>query len=108
MWRLVEPIHAVTYFGPEALDALARAGYRGFWMGYFAGRLAPLGSVGPLVATAVCFGFAPSRVARALPDAWSFAPPDDAWRRDSRLPPRSLRRRSAATTMDSLERWRPT
>ena len=78
MWRLVEPIHAVTYFGPEALDALARAGYRGFWMGYFAGRLAPLGSVGPLVATAVCFGFAPSRVARALPDAWSFAPPDDA------------------------------
>ena len=24
MWRLVEPIHAVTYFGPEALDALER------------------------------------------------------------------------------------
>ena len=78
MWRLVEPIHAVTYFAPEALDALARAGYRGFWMGYFAGRLAPLGPVGPQVATAVCFGFAPSRVARALPDAWSFATPEDA------------------------------
>jgi hypothetical protein len=78
MWRLVEPIHAVTYFAPEALDAFARAGYRGFWMGYFAGRLAPLGPVGPQVGTAVCFGFAPSRVARALPDAWSFAPPADA------------------------------
>jgi hypothetical protein len=47
-------------------------------MGYFAGRLAPLGPVGPQVATAVCFGFAPSRVARALPDAWTFAAPDDA------------------------------
>jgi hypothetical protein len=80
MWRLVEPIHAVTYFAPEALDAFARAGYRGFWMGYFAGRLAPLGPVGPQVATAVCFGFAPSRVARALPDAWSFAAPEDALR----------------------------
>ncbi len=80
MWRLVEPIHAITYFAPEALDAFARAGYRGFWMGYFAGRLAPLGAVGPQVATAVCFGFAPSRVARALPDAWSFAPPDEALR----------------------------
>jgi hypothetical protein len=78
MWRLVEPIHAITYFAPDALDAFARAGYRGFWMGYFAGRLAPLGAVGQQVATAVCFGFAPSRVARALPDAWSFAPPDAA------------------------------
>ena len=78
MWHLVEPIHAVTYFGREPLDALAQAGYRGFWMGYFAGRLAPLGAVGAQVATAVCFGFAPSRVTRALPDAWSLAPPDGA------------------------------
>src|SRR5215213_3647770 len=47
-------------------------------MGYFACRLAPLGPVGPHVATALCYGFAPSRVARALPDAWEFAGPEDA------------------------------
>jgi hypothetical protein len=51
------------------------AGLRGYWMGYFAGRLAPLGPIGPGPATAVLFGFAPAMVARALPDAWSFASP---------------------------------
>ena len=80
MWGLIEPIHAVTYFGQEALESASQAGYRGFWMGYFACRLAPLGSVGPHVAAAVCYGFAPSRVARALPDAWSFAGPQAALR----------------------------
>jgi hypothetical protein len=78
MWRLIEPIHAVTYFAPEAVEAASQAGYRGFWMGYFACRLAPLGPVGPQVATALCYGFAPARVARALPDAWAFAGPEEA------------------------------
>ena len=78
MWRLIEPVHAVTYFAPEAVESASRAGYRGFWMGYFACRLAPLGPVGPQVATAVCYGFAPTRVARALPDAWAFAGPEEA------------------------------
>ncbi len=80
IWQRLEPIHAVTYFSPEPIDALAAAGYRGFWMGYFAGRAAPLGPVGPEVVTALFYNFAPSRVARALPDAWSFAPPAEALR----------------------------
>lgn len=75
LWRLIEPIHAVTYFSPEAAAAFDDVGYRGFWMGYFAGRAAPLGSVGPEVVTALFYNFAPSRVARALPDAWGFALP---------------------------------
>lgn len=75
LWRLLEPLHAVTYFSPEPLDALRAAGYRGFWMGYFAGRAAPLGAVGPDVVEAVFANFAPARVARALPAAWDFAPP---------------------------------
>lgn len=74
-WRRLETIHAVTYFAPEAIGALRDAGYRGFWMGYFAGRAAPLGDVGPEVVSALFYNFAPSRVAKALPDAWSFAPP---------------------------------
>ena len=52
LWRLLEPIHAVVYFSPEPLAALREAGYRGFWMGYFANRAAPLGSVRPEVAQA--------------------------------------------------------
>src|SRR5688572_13899152 len=80
IWQRLEPIHAVTYFSPEPIGALAAAGYRGFWMGYFAGRAAPLGAVGPEVVGALLYNFAPSRVARALPDAWSFAPPEAALR----------------------------
>jgi hypothetical protein len=78
LWSAAETLHAVSYFHPAALAALSDAGARGFWMGYFAGRLGPLGPVGPGVGTAVCFNFAPARVARALPDAWSFVAPADA------------------------------
>src|ERR1044072_1811105 len=42
-----EPVHAVTYFAPEARTALDALGYRGFWMGYFAARSAPLGVAAP-------------------------------------------------------------
>lgn len=78
LWQRLELIHAVTYFSPEAVGAFREAGYKGFWMGYFAGRAAPLGAVGPEVVTALFYNFAPSRVARALPDAWDFAPPETA------------------------------
>ncbi len=78
LWHLIEPIHAVTYFAPEAAAAFSDVGYRGFWMGYFAGRAAPLGPVGPEAVTALFYNFAPSRVARALPDAWGFASPEAA------------------------------
>jgi hypothetical protein len=78
LWQRLELVHAVTYFSPESITAFRDAGYKGFWMGYFAGRAAPLGAVGPEIVTALFYSFAPSRVARALPDAWSFAPPDVA------------------------------
>ena len=70
-----EPIHAVTYFAPEARAAMDGFGFRGFWMGYFAARSAPLGQVAPEVVTALFYNFAPARVARALPAAWEIAPP---------------------------------
>ncbi|MEV6646439.1 hypothetical protein [Amycolatopsis sp. NPDC051371] len=75
LWAAVEPLHAVVYFAPETASAAKEAGLRGYWMGYFAGRLAPLGPIGPAAATSMLFGFAPAMVARALPDAWSFASP---------------------------------
>ena len=74
LWRLFEPYHAVTYFSPECREAFKDVGLKGFWMGYFAGRAAPMGQVGPGVVTATFFGFHPAMVARALPDAWGFAP----------------------------------
>jgi hypothetical protein len=75
LWKLFEPLHAVTYFAPECIDEYAAAGLKGFWMGYFAGRAAPMGPVEPAVVDATFFSFNPERVARALPDAWSLVAP---------------------------------
>ena len=75
-WQRIETLHAVTYFGQESVDAAADAGLRGFWMGYFGLRAAPLGAVDAGVVEALFANFAPSMVHRALPDAWKHARPD--------------------------------
>lgn len=75
LWEAIEPIHALVYFAPEPAQAAKSIGLRGWWMGYFAGRVAPLGAVPAQAVTAVVYGFAPAMVARAIPDAWSFANP---------------------------------
>ena len=80
MWTLFEPIHAVTYFAPEARSAYEQAGLRGFWRGYFAGRAAPLGAASEAVVTASFFNFAPAFVARAIPGVWGLITPDEALR----------------------------
>ncbi len=76
MWKVLEPYHAITYFAPETRQATDALGLRGGWMSYFACRAAPLGPVGPDLVTAVFYNFHPSMVARAIPDAWSFATPE--------------------------------
>lgn len=95
-WRLLEPLHAVVYFSPEPLAALDAAGYRGFWMGYFAGRAAPLGAVGAEVVHAVFYNFSFERVSKALPAAWRFAPPDAALQARQAGAVAALRRHLAA------------
>jgi hypothetical protein len=75
-----EPVHTVTYFAPEARAALDGLGYRGFWMGYFAARSAPLGKVPAEVVTAIFYNFAPQRVAKALTGVWAIAGPEAALR----------------------------
>jgi len=76
LWSVFEPVHAVTYFSPEARAAYEAAGLRGYWRGYFAGRSAAIGAVGPAPVTAAFFNFAPAMVARALPHVWELAPPE--------------------------------
>ena len=75
-WTAIEPIHDVAYFAPEPLAAAKDLGLRGFWMGYFAGRVAPLGALPSTPVEAMCYSFAPALVARAIPDAWKYASPD--------------------------------
>lgn len=74
--RSIEPYHALIYFAPEAIDGAKALGLKGYWMGYFATRAAPMGPVAPAVVTATFYNFKPAVVERAIPDAWSFASPE--------------------------------
>lgn len=78
MYSLFEPVHAITYFASPATSAWVQAGVRGYWRGYFAGRAAPVGAVGPAPIIAAFFNFAPVMVARALPAVWDLITPAHA------------------------------
>jgi hypothetical protein len=83
LWHAVEPLHAAAYFAPESIAGWRDLGLRGFWMGYFAARGAPMGAVSAEPITATFFNFHPVMVRRAIPDAWSYATPQavlDTWR----------------------------
>lgn len=77
VWHHLETINAVAYFSPESRALPDRLGLKGFWMGYFAARAAPMGPVGAGVVEATFFNFHPGRVRRAIPEAWSLASPAD-------------------------------
>ncbi|WP_416981153.1 SCO6745 family protein [Streptomyces sp. T028] len=75
MWERFEPVHDLVYFTPEVRRAADELGLRGYWMGYFALRAAPLGPAPASVVTSCFYVFHPDRVTRALPDAWGYADP---------------------------------
>ncbi len=93
IWHELEAINAVTYFAPECRTASTDLGLRGFWMGYFAFRAAPMGAVDAAVVEATFGNFHPDRVRRAIPAAWTYATPSAVV---------EARHRSAATALRRL------
>lgn len=75
IWQFGEPVHAVIYYAPERRAATDALGMKGGWMSYFGCRAAPLGAVTGPVVSAVFYNFHPDMVARAIPDAWTYATP---------------------------------
>lgn len=100
LWYAAEPIHVVTYFSEEGRTALADAGYKGFWMGYIAGRAAPLGEASPQLVAATFYNFSLAHISRAIPDAWSFAPPGAAIEARQRGAADALRRAFKQSDID--------
>ncbi|MGW4160535.1 SCO6745 family protein [Streptomyces sp. NPDC004788] len=92
VWQVMEPVHAVTYFAPESRAAHRAVGLRGFWMGYFAARAAPLGAVAAGVVEAAFYNFHPAMVRRAIPDAWGFAAPEAVLKARTEAAAAALRR----------------
>jgi hypothetical protein len=75
-WKTLEPYHAMIYFALEARTAYTEAGLKGFWIGYFASRVAAMGAVSASVVAATFFNFHPNMVARAIPSAWHLSNPE--------------------------------
>lgn len=78
MWHLLEPLHAVLYYAPEAFDEAAALGYdvEERWASYFAWRAAPLGAVGVEEVVRTFHSFAPAMVERYVPGVWATAVPE--------------------------------
>jgi len=100
LWVRAETIHAVTYLADESRAAARDLGLRGFWMGYFAFRAAPLGPVDADVVEAAFYNFAPAMVRRAIPDAWRYAAPEAIVVRRSESAAAALRRLANAAEID--------
>lgn len=75
MHGIIELVHTPLYFARDAKEAWTGIGLEPMAQGYFAGRAAPLGPVGPAVVTAVFCNFSPQLVGLALPAAWEAASP---------------------------------
>lgn len=78
MWSRFEPIHAVTFYTPEARAAFDEVGLTGYWRGYFGGRVSPMGAVDATPVVSAFFGFARRLVAATLPDIWTRSTPEQA------------------------------
>ncbi len=77
MWHLLEPLHAVLYYAPEAFEEAAALGYatEERWASYFAWRAAPLGTPDVPEAVRAFHSFAPAMVDRHISAAWTTAVP---------------------------------
>ncbi|GAB2873216.1 hypothetical protein GCM10027074_46160 [Streptomyces deserti] len=93
MWHLLEPLHAVLYYAPEALEEAAALGCdtRERWPSYFPYRAAPLGAAGAEQVTSAFYSFSPRMVVEYVERAWAVAGPDAVLKARSRAIDRAYR-----------------
>ncbi|WP_173098695.1 SCO6745 family protein [Actinomadura verrucosospora] len=78
MWQLLEPVHAVLYYAPEASEEAAALGFAidERWPSYFPYRAAPLGEVDAQTVSDLFYSFNPAMVERYMASAWRTATPE--------------------------------
>jgi hypothetical protein len=74
--KVLEPLHTMVYFVPEAGELYQAAGIKGGMRAYFASRSAPLGVVPAEVVIATFYNFSPALVRKAIPSCWEGTTPD--------------------------------
>ncbi|MFI6861173.1 hypothetical protein ACIBKZ_14930 [Streptomyces sp. NPDC050421] len=111
MWHLLEPLHAVLYYAPEAFEEAAALGYAvdERWPSYFAWRAAPLGEEGVGAGAdrvaETFYSFSPAMVDAYVPAVWSVASPAAVLEARGRAVDRAYRTLlgEAATTPETAE-----
>lgn len=98
--RVFTPFHNVSYYSPE-INAFVDAGMRGWWMAYFAYRVAPMGPVPAEVAISTFYNFAPRMIQRAIPAVWDVMSPAAAIQLRDQCVDQALRRLLAGHLADS-------
>lgn len=93
LWHLLEPLHAVLYYAPEAFEEAAALGYgtEERWPSYFPYRAAPLGAAGSERVTSAFYSFSPRMVAEHMKSAWQTASPEQMLRARERAVDRAYR-----------------
>ena len=103
MKQVIDPIHVMIYFAPEAQEEYAAIGLEGRAEGYFPPRAAPLGRVPWQVVQATFFGFSPLAVQFGMTEAWSKTTPEEVTAARLRGADRALRR-MAGDLLDDTDR----
>ena len=102
LWQLLEPVHALLYYAPQAFETAAELGCATDerWPSYFAWRAAPLGAAGSERVASAFYSFSPRMVAEHVPSAWAVASPEKVL--DARL--RAVDRAFRAVLGDAVGR----
>jgi len=74
--KVLEPLHSMVYFVPEAGERYEAAGVKGGIRSYFASRSAALGVVPAEVVISTFYNFSPALVRKAIPSAWDNSSPE--------------------------------
>jgi len=74
--KVLEPLHSMVYFIPEAGERYEAAGVKGGMRGYFASRSAALGVVPAEVVIATFYNFSPALIRKAIPSCWESSSPE--------------------------------
>ena len=103
MKQVIDPIHVLIYFAPEAQEEYAALGLEGRAEGYFPARSASFGQVPWQVVQSVFFGFSPLAVQFGLAEAWNKTTPEKTIAARLRGADRALRR-MAGDLLDDTDR----
>jgi hypothetical protein len=74
--RVLEPIHTLIYFVPEAAERYAALGITGGMRGYMASRSAPFGMAPAELVIATFYNFSERQVRKAIPSVWDTTTPE--------------------------------